>query len=348
MVTTRLAGPAPVDMAAPTSRSTSSSSSDDLVASEPATPSSRSSTFNTLRPQRQTVRPAHRPVTSPSTPRRDRDRPGTSSCDGHHALGALGGVAYSLVSVHPSSSSRTARASHPHTLKTADATRNQTKTQITDNAQTTLDINYLSQHVNVGSDKNAVPPSSSSRTTRASYSHSDPRRRVWHGDIMHISSGTSSSLNNNTASSTYSTSPPRSSADHRRRLSLYHLDPNDPPRTTRSHFVPAIIAHAMQSQTKMQASPAFADDVLTTLDSPFQSFYNHVVSDKNTSSCKPSAASNHNTSDSYEPPVDADRLPNEPRRIRRGWAHATATPITTSALASHKDGERLTRLPRGW
>ena len=68
----------------------------------------------------------------------------------------------------------------------------------------------------------------------------------------------------------------------------------------------------MQSQTKMQASPAFADDVLTTLDSPFQSFYNHVVSDKNTSSCKPSDASNHNTSDSYEPPVDADRHATTP------------------------------------
>ena len=221
-------------MAAPTSRSTSSSSSDDLVASEPATPSSRSSTFITFRPQRQSTRPPHRPVTSPSTPRRDHDRPGMYSFDGHHALGALGGIAYSLVNVvPPSSSSRTTRASYSH----SDPQRRvQYNDAIDTGFSTSSSLKNRGALNGVAYSLVSVPPTSpSSRTTRASYphKHSDPRRRVRHSDVMNISSDTSSSLYNN-ASLTSSTSPPRSSADRRQRLSLYHLDPSVPPRTTRT------------------------------------------------------------------------------------------------------------------
>ena len=113
-------------MAAPSSRSTSSASCDDLVVSELATASSRSSTFNTLRPQRHTVRPAHRPVASPSTPRRDHDRPGMYSFDGHHALGALGGIAYSLVNVVPPSSSRPEPLERPTRTPTLNVAFNTT------------------------------------------------------------------------------------------------------------------------------------------------------------------------------------------------------------------------------
>ena len=212
MVTTRLAGPAPADMVAPLSRSTSSSSSDDLVASEPATPSSRSSTLITFRPQRQSTRPPHRPVTSPSTPRRDHDRPGMYSFDGHHALGALGGIAYSLVNVvPPSSSSRTTRASYSHSNP-------QRRVQYNDAIDTGFSTSSsLNNHDDLNgvaySLVNVSPTSPSSRTTRASYphKHSDPRNRVRHSDVMNIRSDTSFSLHNN-ASSASSTSPPRSSA----------------------------------------------------------------------------------------------------------------------------------------